>query len=97
MRISKRIKVEESIKLNYFERRRIVGKNKCNQKVYLICTSPCKHWLFEIISSEDLSNRYSDSYLVGVTKTRKAAILQVKSLIDQIYNMKNLDYNELIS
>ncbi len=96
MRISKMINIEDGIKLNYFEKKRIVSKNICTQNLYLICTSPCNHWLFEIISSQDLSSRYIDSYLVGVTKTRRGAILQVKCLVNQIYNTRDIKYDELV-
>ena len=96
MRISKMIKVEDGVKLNYFQRRRIVDKNTCIQTVYLVCTSPCSNWLFEIIYSEDLSSRYNESYLVAVAKTRKQAVLQVEDLIDRIYNKKELKYEQLI-
>ena len=97
MKISKNIKVEEGIKLSYFDKRDIVKRNVCKQIVYFICTSPCKHWLFEIIEAKDLSVRYNDSYLVGVTKTYKEAVLQVESLVDQIYNKNTLKYKELTS
>ena len=97
MKISKNIKVEEGIRLNYFNKRRLVNKNICKQKVYLICTSPCKHWLFEIIPSTELSIRYNESYLVGITKTRNNAVLQVADIIDEIYNKQNLVYEEFIT
>ena len=64
MRISKVLWVEEGVKWTHFNRRRLLKANKYKGSVYMVCSSPCRHWLFEIIEAKDLSMRYEACYLI---------------------------------
>ncbi len=96
MKISKYIVVDKSLKWNYFSKRNLLKNNKCKDRVYLICTSPKKSWILEIIESKDISSMYEEYYLVGVAKTYTEAVVQVKNLVDKLYNTNTLQYEELV-
>ncbi len=95
MRVSKTLWVEEGVKWTYFNKRQLIKKNKYKGNVYLVCSSPCKHWLFEIIEAKDLTSRYEACCLLGISLTKVAAIEYVAGLLDAIYNKQIMDYQVL--
>ncbi len=96
MKISEHIIVDNKVKWNYFTRRNLLKNNKCKNSMYLICTSPANSWMFEIIKSNDISSRYEECYLVGIAMTYTEAVGQVKYIVDMLYNVNTLQYEDLI-
>ena len=72
-----------------------IRKNKIQVHYYLVCTPYRADALFEVIEAKQLSKRYDDTYLVGISKDRETALFFVTTLIDQMFNTKTLDYTNL--
>lgn len=97
MRISKRLWVEEGVKWTPWKRNELIKRNKYRGNVYIVCSSPSKHWLFEIVESRHLSNRYEGCYILGITRTRETATQYIMNLIDAIYNKQIMSYEALFT
>ena len=95
MKISKYLWIEKGTKFNQLHKLRLKTQNKCKKHFYIICTSYQKQWLFDIIESPYLTKRYDQCYLVGVAKTKEAAIQHVGKLINEIYNLKSISYDRI--
>lgn len=93
MRISKELWIEEGIKLKEIEH--LKKHRRTRKKLYLVCTSYQEALLFEIIESRFLNTKYQSCYLVAVTKSKEKAVEQVRSLIDELYNLKTKHYKML--
>ena len=97
MRISKLLWVEDGVKWTAWKRNELIKRNKYRGNVYIVCSSPCKNWLFEIVESRHLSHRYEDCYVLGIMHTRESATQYILSLIDAIYNKQIMSYEALFT
>ncbi len=95
MRISKELWVEDGVKWTTWKKNQLVKRNKYKGSVYLVCSSPCDHWLFEVIEAKYLTKRYEACYVIGIMQTREGAIRYIASLIDNIYNKQIMSYEVL--
>ena len=90
MKSSRVLWVDERVKWSPIKRYQLLKYHYYKGQVFLICTSPAAHWLFEIIEAKDLTARYASCHLLGIAKDREAAMRQVSSLIDALYNTQTL-------
>ncbi len=97
MRISKLLWVEDGVKWTAWKRNELMKRNKYRGNVYLVCSSPCKHWLFEIVEAQHLSSRYETCYVLGIMRTRETAVEYTMNLIDDIYNKQIMSYEALFT
>lgn len=91
MYLSRYLKVDEKVTFKKIQ----LFKVKHNQKLnnyYLLCTTPSGQNLFEIINGEELSKKYTDCYLLGISKDKEWLIQILMDLVDQLYNKKSIDY-----
>lgn len=95
MKISRYLRVSNSVSFNRFKKIQLQIQNKCTSHLYLVYTSYNKHLLFEIIESRLLTSAHKHCYLVAVASSKQEAIHYVKDLIDEIYNVKSINYEHL--
>lgn len=95
MKISRYLKVDESIGLKRLQLARI-KRNKSKEGLYLICTAKNHRELFEIIEGQYLTDRYCEAYLVGLAADQETAMEYVVKLVDEMYNLETLDYAMLM-
>lgn len=94
MRISKYLMIDEEIKYQKFHLSRI-KRNKCKKDYYLLCTPVYNRNLFEIIRGQDLTKKYQSCYLIGLARDEETARDYLMKIIDKMYNLKELVYEEL--
>lgn len=86
--------IDENIKHHKLHLSRI-KHNKCKKNLYLLCTPVYNKNLFEIIRGQDLTKKYEGCYLIGLASNEEVALDYVMLLVDKIYNLKELVYEEL--
>lgn len=94
MKTSSYLKIDKNLRYSRFYHR-CIKKNKGPKDVYVLCTSPSSHNLFEIITCNQLSDKYKESYLLGISKDKEWLIHYTATLIDALYNVKSLKYEML--
>lgn len=94
MRTSSYLKIDETLRLSRVYEM-LIKKNRGPKDVYVLCTSPSPQNLFEIITCNQLTKKYEDSYLLGISKNKAWLIDYTVVLIDQMYNVKSLTYEML--
>ncbi len=92
MYVSQYIKIAKEIKFKKFKISNI-KKDSPFRSCYLLCTSD--KYLFEIINSRELSERYKDYYLLGISKDKEELIKYITQLVDMLYNKKSIDLSML--
>ncbi len=95
MKISKKVWIDSHVKWNVLKKRELCKKNRYKGKAYIVCTSPHKHLLFEIVEARFLCQHYDDAILLAVCHSKKQAVMQVATLVDRLYNKQTIAYNEL--
>lgn len=94
MKISKSLIVDNDIKFKKHKLNRIKA-NKSVRNVYLVCTGTQSGYLFEIIEGKYRLKTYEDASLVALTTTYDTAVSCVQALVNDLYNTKNLTYEQL--
>lgn len=94
MKTSSYLKIDKNLRYSRFYHMRI-KKNRGPKDVYVLCTSPNSKNLFEIITCNQLNDKYKDSYLLGISKDKTWLIDYTVTLIDALYNVKSLKYEML--
>ena len=69
-----------------------VKQNRKLKNYYLLCTSPKAGALFEIIPGDQLSDKYSECYLVGISKEKEWLVQYILELVDKLYNTTEIEY-----
>ncbi|MEG0012624.1 MAG: hypothetical protein RR324_05165 [Cellulosilyticaceae bacterium] len=94
MEISKYLMIDERIKYQKFHLSQI-KRNKCKKDCYLLCTPVYNRNLFEIIKGRDLTKKYQSCYLIGLAEDEETARDYLIQIIDKMYNLRELVYEEL--
>ncbi|MGL5677298.1 MAG: hypothetical protein ACRDDX_12845 [Cellulosilyticaceae bacterium] len=92
--MSKYVKVDGRVPLKKWQLLKIKHHHKVDN-LYILCTAPNSHHLFEIIHGKTLSKKYADCYVLGVSNDKKWLVMQIVELIDQLYNTQTLEYTML--
>ncbi len=95
MKISPKIKINETIKFSTITTKRII-KGNYPRKLYFLCTSPFHETSFEIVKGQYLDERYKDCYLLALSKDKDFLLEQVQWLVDGLYNTKDITYEGLV-
>lgn len=96
MKTSRYIQIDPNLPYKRFYPK-LVKKNKGPKSIYVLCTPPGEGNLFEIITCNQLGKKYNNSFILGISKDKTWLVNYTVTLIDQLYNTKNLSYDMLQS
>lgn len=94
MKTSKYLKIDNNLRYSRFYHTRL-KKNRGPKDLYVLCTCPHSQNLFEIITCDQLTCKYEESYILGISKDKNWLIDYIVELIDALYNTKRLTYEML--
>lgn len=94
MYLSQYLKVDENLSFKKAHLLRVRHQNVPDD-IFLLCTASKEGELFEIISGSNLSKAYEQCYLLGISKDKQYLIEQVTRLVDELYNLKIINYESL--
>lgn len=95
MKISKQIWIDHQVKWNVIRKRELCKHNCYKGHAYVVCTSPHDHLLFEIVEASFLSSHYDQATVLALCHSKQEAVMQIKRIIDAIYNQKTMTYTQL--
>ena len=95
MKISKELWIDKQVKWNVLRKRELYKANRYKGHAYIVCTSPHKHLLFEIVEARFLSNDYAGCTVLALCHTRQQGFDQVRKWVDKIYNQQIITYTQL--